>query len=440
MAGQAEISERFATEDEVDGLITGVGEGFVRVAGLKLDKAGMESLIDTLSALKDVMDMARQGHLAEDAVPVGVTTTPDAPIGESWLVVREVISATNSGAQVMSGLPGMVRRLLDEDAWREFPAPGGKLVRHATFTEFLEASPPYGLGGKRSQLHALCGADPDVIDRIGRMLAEDRAPDGVDTAPLDGHPVTRQVVMPELTDGQRRVYQAGAALHRNGANPMGALELLAAITEDRTWEKVCDPKGRSFAGRFREFVEARPPVGLGYDITELAKVIRLRHPHEGVPRIAEEMAAMREAVTRLLGLPDTCITCGQYKDDVTTMADAIAPKVVMPEWWTQNEGDGLTIRGCHATVKPTYATSRTVREKVVTTEATTDVYANQLVRTAEDGTVTADEHRIVVDGVPDGDGECYGYTLAEARNLIVALQQVVAAVEADIEGHASQSA
>jgi hypothetical protein len=101
-----------------------------------------------------------------------------------------------------------------------------------------------------------------------------------------------------------------------------------------------------------------------------------------------------------------------------------------PEWEVQNEGEGLDLRLCYATVKPTYATSRTVRKKVLTDELKTDVYASQDVRTAEDGTVTADEYEIMVDGVPNA---FYGkgYTLAEAKKLIAALTQVVAAVEAD---------
>jgi len=111
---------------------------------------------------------------------------------------------------------------------------------------------------------------------------------------------TREVAFPEMTEEQRRVFRAGEALHRDGASPAGALELLAAIVADRTWERLTDKSGRSFAGRFREFVEAKPPYGLGYDPDQLPKVISLRHPHENVPRIADQMAEMREAVRKLL--------------------------------------------------------------------------------------------------------------------------------------------
>jgi hypothetical protein len=111
---------------------------------------------------------------------------------------------------------------------------------------------------------------------------------------------SRRVEVGEFTEEQLRVQRAGEALHRDGASPAGALELLASITEDRTWERLADAKGRSFKGRFRDFVETRSPFGLGYDPDQLPKVLALQHPHESVPDIAYRMAAMREQVRTLL--------------------------------------------------------------------------------------------------------------------------------------------
>jgi hypothetical protein len=110
----------------------------------------------------------------------------------------------------------------------------------------------------------------------------------------------RHAEVGEYTEEQLRVQRAGEALHRDGASPAGALELLAALVEDRTWERLADAKGRSFNGRFRDFVEARSPFGLGYDPDQLPKVLALRHPHESVPAIAYRMATMREQVRALL--------------------------------------------------------------------------------------------------------------------------------------------
>jgi hypothetical protein len=88
-------------------------------------------------------------------------------------IVREVISSTSSGADVMSALPGLVRQLLDEEAWREFTAPGGRIVRHGTFGAFVLAEPPDGLGGRRNQLAALCGTDEELATRIRALLREE---------------------------------------------------------------------------------------------------------------------------------------------------------------------------------------------------------------------------------------------------------------------------
>lgn len=109
----------------------------------------------------------------------------------------------------------------------------------------------------------------------------------------------RRVEFGEFTEEQLRIQRAGEALHRDGASPAGALELLAAIVEDRTWERVADKAGRSFKGRFREFVNDRT-AGLGYDPDQLPKVLALQHPHESVPDVAYRMATMREKVRTLL--------------------------------------------------------------------------------------------------------------------------------------------
>lgn len=88
-------------------------------------------------------------------------------------IVREVISSTSSGADVMSALPGLVRQLLDEESWREFTIPGGQAVRHATFGAFVQASPPKGLGGRKSQLAALCGTDGELAARVRSLLMDE---------------------------------------------------------------------------------------------------------------------------------------------------------------------------------------------------------------------------------------------------------------------------
>lgn len=70
----------------------------------------------------------------------------------------------------MSALPGLVRRLLDEEAWREFdaPPPGGH-VEYASFRAFVEGKPPAGLGSRLGQLLALCGSNDDLRGRVQHL-------------------------------------------------------------------------------------------------------------------------------------------------------------------------------------------------------------------------------------------------------------------------------
>lgn len=107
-----------------------------------------------------------------------------------------------------------------------------------------------------------------------------------------------------LTDDQQRVYQLRDALERNGGTPVGFLELLAAVVIDGTWQKV--PSGVNQEepfSTFADFIEAKPPFGLGANVENVRILLQLRHPHEGVPRIRKQMNKMRAEVHRLLG-PD----------------------------------------------------------------------------------------------------------------------------------------
>jgi hypothetical protein len=101
----------------------------------------------------------------------------DVSAQSHWTVVREVISTTTTGADLMSAVPGLVKRLLDEEAWRSFaaPAPAGQ-VEHSSFTSFLTAASPRGLGGRRDQLIALCGKDEELKGRVQRLLDGDVEP------------------------------------------------------------------------------------------------------------------------------------------------------------------------------------------------------------------------------------------------------------------------
>ncbi|WP_051738766.1 hypothetical protein [Streptomyces rimosus] len=107
-----------------------------------------------------------------------------------------------------------------------------------------------------------------------------------------------------LTEEQQQVYQLRESLERNGGSPVGFLGLLAAVVKADTWRKV--PSGvngeKPFAD-FTDFLQAKPPFGLGTKVEHVRVLLQIPHPHEGVPHIRQEMDEMRAVVNKLLG-PD----------------------------------------------------------------------------------------------------------------------------------------
>ncbi|GAA2138484.1 hypothetical protein GCM10009760_19850 [Kitasatospora kazusensis] len=105
----------------------------------------------------------------------------------------------------------------------------------------------------------------------------------------------------QLTDEQQRVYRVRHTLERDGGTPAGLLSGLASVVADGTWQQV--PKGKNtdepFTS-FKEFIEAKPPYGLGYPAAHLLQILQIPHPHEGNPRMRAEMDTMRAEVRRLL--------------------------------------------------------------------------------------------------------------------------------------------
>lgn len=109
-----------------------------------------------------------------------------------------------------------------------------------------------------------------------------------------------------LTEEQHLVYTLREALERNGGTPSGFLEVLATVVTEGTWRRVPSGvnKDEPF-GTFADFIEAKPPFGLGSSVEDVRILLQLKHPHEGVPHIRQQMDAMRAEVASLLGLEES---------------------------------------------------------------------------------------------------------------------------------------
>ncbi|MEV0750495.1 hypothetical protein AB0I75_35715 [Streptomyces sp. NPDC050273] len=105
----------------------------------------------------------------------------------------------------------------------------------------------------------------------------------------------------QLTPEQERVYRLRNAAERDGGTPGGFLELLAAVVADETWRQI--PSGVSSSepfSSFAEFIEAKPPFGLGQRVEDVHVLLQMQHPHEAAAEFRSKMNAMRSEVRRLL--------------------------------------------------------------------------------------------------------------------------------------------
>lgn len=81
-------------------------------------------------------------------------------------LVETLSSSIRNGGGMLGNVPGMIKRLLQEGAWREFETQRGEVVRPESFTEFVTARPLKGIGSSIEQLKDICRSDDEVLQLI----------------------------------------------------------------------------------------------------------------------------------------------------------------------------------------------------------------------------------------------------------------------------------
>lgn len=79
-------------------------------------------------------------------------------------LVESLSSAARHGGSALADAPVLLRRVLEEDAWREFVTQRGEEVRPRSFHEFVTTPPLKGLGVDLDLVHRIAGTDdPDLL-------------------------------------------------------------------------------------------------------------------------------------------------------------------------------------------------------------------------------------------------------------------------------------
>lgn len=79
-------------------------------------------------------------------------------------LVDSLGSAARHGGSALADAPVLLRRVLEEEAWREFVTQRGDHVQHRTFASFVTTAPLKGLGVDMALVERIVGTDdPDLL-------------------------------------------------------------------------------------------------------------------------------------------------------------------------------------------------------------------------------------------------------------------------------------
>lgn len=158
-------------------------------------------------------------------------------LARNWQLVRHTEGALRHGAENLSSVPGLLRALLDEEAWREFALPNGETVTYRRFSEFVAAKPPRGLGTEVALINRIVAGDPDLLvmlreaEKVGRGSAGRGRPSLVpvdSTAPNDSPSATGPAA-----ERLARAHPEQYAAVKSGELSVNAAAVLAGIRPRR---------------------------------------------------------------------------------------------------------------------------------------------------------------------------------------------------------------
>lgn len=91
-------------------------------------------------------------------------------VKENTLYVKETSQALFMGTGSLANFPGLLRKVLELGAWREFLHPNGETITHERFADFVEAKSPRGLGSTVEQVKSLVADDNDLTVLLREAL------------------------------------------------------------------------------------------------------------------------------------------------------------------------------------------------------------------------------------------------------------------------------
>lgn len=86
------------------------------------------------------------------------------------VLVETLGSSLRYGGSALKDTPALLRRTLEEEAWRSFVTRRGELVKHERFADFVTTPPTAGLGAEIDLVRRIVESDKPTLDLLDRVL------------------------------------------------------------------------------------------------------------------------------------------------------------------------------------------------------------------------------------------------------------------------------
>jgi hypothetical protein len=123
------------------------------------------------------------------------------PLQGNAVLVDALGSALRRGGNALGSVPGLLKRILAEESWREFQTQRGEIVHHDLLDDFIEQPPLRGLGADVALVERVIKDDADAVVML-RKARKRRA--GRKSATEDGRQSRHNI--PRSNTGTSRAY------------------------------------------------------------------------------------------------------------------------------------------------------------------------------------------------------------------------------------------
>ncbi|MEU5965904.1 hypothetical protein ABZ777_32255 [Micromonospora parva] len=122
-------------------------------------------------------------------------------------LVEDLGGALRSGQHALDTVPGLLKRVLGEESWREFSTQRGEQVRHDRFVDFVTTPPLKGLGANIGLIRRLVADDTEATTLLDHALQNS------DGSPGDDNSTTGRTRETAKEYALRRLSKEAPALH-----------------------------------------------------------------------------------------------------------------------------------------------------------------------------------------------------------------------------------